>query len=95
MQREQNEQFRLADAPIRLVDTFRPRFINCQSVEWTFLTRRTDSSNPETEYEFLNNSSCVFAGYRSGTVNSNTVNSKFHLIRSFFKIFARFLSFHI
>ena len=32
--------------------------------------------------------------YRSGTVNSNTVNSKFHLIRSFFKIFARFLSFH-
>ena len=25
--------------------------------------------------------------YRSGTVNSNTVNSKFHLIRSFFEIF--------
>ena len=33
--------------------------------------------------------------YRSGTVNSNTVNSKFHLIRSFFEIFARFLSFHV
>ena len=32
--------------------------------------------------------------YRSGTLNSNTVNSKFHLIRSFFEIFARFLSFH-
>ena len=31
--------------------------------------------------------------YRSGTLNSNTVNSKFHLIRSFFEIFARFLSF--
>ena len=28
--------------------------------------------------------------YRSGTLNSNTVNSKFHLIRSFFQIFARF-----
>ena len=28
-------------------------------------------------------------------VNSNTVNSKFHLIRSFFGIFARFLSFHV
>ena len=27
--------------------------------------------------------------------NSNTVNSKFHLIRSFFEIFARFLSFHV
>ena len=33
--------------------------------------------------------------YRSGTVNSNTVNSKYHLIRSFFEIFARFLSFHV
>ena len=33
--------------------------------------------------------------YRSGMVNSNTVNSKFHLIRSFFEIFARFLSFHV
>ena len=32
--------------------------------------------------------------YRSGTVNSNTVNSKFHLIRSFFEYLARFLSFH-
>ena len=33
--------------------------------------------------------------YRLGTVNSNTVNSKFHLIQSFFEIFARFLSFHV
>ena len=33
--------------------------------------------------------------YRSGTVNSNTVNSKFHLIRSFFEILARILSFHV
>ena len=33
--------------------------------------------------------------YRLGTVNSNTVNSKFHLIRSFCEIFARFLSFHV
>ena len=35
------------------------------------------------------------SSYGSGTVNSNTVNSKFHLIRSFFEIFARFLSFHV
>ena len=33
--------------------------------------------------------------YRSGTLNSNTVNSKFHLIRSFFQILARILSFHV
>ena len=33
--------------------------------------------------------------YRSGTVNSNTVNSKFHLIRSFFEILATILSFHV
>ena len=33
--------------------------------------------------------------YRSGTVNSNTVNSKFHLIWSFFEISARILSFHV
>ena len=33
--------------------------------------------------------------YRSGTVNSNTVNSKFHLIGSFFEILARILSFHV
>ena len=31
-----------------------------------------------------------FFKYRSGTVNS-----KFHLIRSFFEIFARFQSFHV
>ena len=37
----------------------------------------------------------VSIDYRSGTVNSNTVNSKFHLIRSFCQIFARFLSFHV
>ena len=33
--------------------------------------------------------------YRSGTLNSNTVNSKFHLIRSFFEILATILSFHV
>ena len=43
----------------------------------------------------FNDSSLVLSSYRSGTVNSNTVNSKFHLIRSFCEIFARFLSFHV
>ena len=41
-------------------------------------------------HKHLNN-----AWYRSGTVNSNTVNSKFHLIWSFFEIFDRFLLFHV
>ena len=31
--------------------------------------------------------------YRLGPVNSNTGNSKFHLIQTFFKISATFLSF--
>ena len=35
------------------------------------------------------------ACYRLGTANSNTVNSKFHLIRSLDQVFARFLSFHV
>ena len=30
----------------------------------------------------------MFLGYRSGTVNSNMVNSKFHLIRSYCEIFS-------
>ena len=33
--------------------------------------------------------------YGSGTINSDTVNSKFHLIQSFCEIFTRFLLFHI
>ena len=41
------------------------------------------------------NEKMIKCHYRSGMLNSNTVNSKFHLIRSFFEIFARFLSFHV
>ena len=37
----------------------------------------------------------LFTLYRSGTVNSNTVNSKFHLIRSYCEYLARILSFHV
>ena len=33
--------------------------------------------------------------YRLGTVNLNTVNSKFHLIRSYCEYLARILSFHV
>ena len=33
--------------------------------------------------------------YRSGTVNLNTVNLKFHLIRSYCEYLARILSFHV
>ena len=41
------------------------------------------------------NTSDINRRYRSGMVNSNTVNSKFHLIRTFFEILARILSFHV
>ena len=37
----------------------------------------------------------IWCWYRSGTVNSNTVNSKFHLIRSYCKYLATILSFHV
>ena len=49
----------------------------------------------ENIYRSILRSSGSHFKYRSGTVNSNTVNSKFHLIRSFFEIFARFLLFHV
>ena len=48
--------------------------------------------NPRTNYTYF---MLLKTNYRSGTVNSNTVNSKFHLIRSFFEIFARLISFHV
>ena len=47
-------------------------------------------------YQLIYTEECSeFTWYRLGTVNSNMVNSKFHLIQSFFEIFARFLSFHV
>ena len=47
-----------------------------------------------TDWMFSYFVGCVVR-YRSGTVNSNTVNSKFHLIRSYCEYLARILSFHV
>ena len=51
----------------------------------------------ETIHEFsvvyFNNHTTPLS-YRLGPVNSNTVNSKFHLIQIFAEIVATFLSFH-
>ena len=47
------------------------------------------------KWYFIHTTSTMEALYRLGTVNSNTVNSKFHSIRSFFEIFATFLLFHV
>ena len=33
--------------------------------------------------------------YSSGIINSNMINSKFHLIQSFFEIFAKLQLFHV
>ena len=55
-----------------------------------------------TETEFINQTTCFNltntinkSRYRSGMVNSNTVNSKFHLIQSLLEILATILSFHV
>ena len=56
-----------------------------------FGTRRKFQFGTSEKFQFAYNQSI----YRLGTVNSNTVNSKFHLIQSFFEIFATFLSFHV
>ena len=54
------------------------------------------TKNPPPDMKTCQNcSERWICGYRLGTVNSNTVNSKFHLIQSFFEIFARFLLFHV
>ena len=57
---------------------------------------RTSELNLERIQNFLGSALAdTIMHYRSGTANSNTVNSKFHLIRSFNQDFARFLSFHV
>ena len=60
-----------------------------------FLNDIIDEKNIEQINSFILSIQPQRIKYRSGTVNSNTVNSKFHLIRSFCEIFARFLSFHV
>ena len=57
-----------------------------------FVNIRGKYTQPIQSYMFT---SFTTKHYRSGTVNSNTVNSKFHLIRSFFEILAGILSFHV
>ena len=44
---------------------------------------------------FFSRDSVESTEYRSDTANSNTVNSKFHLIRSLGEDLARFLLFHV
>ena len=66
-----------------------------------FLTATTGkcSNNVNKSYYVLIMFLTATTGKCSNNVNksyrSGTVNSKFHLIRSFFEIFARFLSFHV
>ena len=61
--------------------------------QMSLLARTMKTAFQHINYRLLHLDSKL--NYRSGTVNSNTVNLKFHLIRSFCKIFARFLSFHV
>ena len=67
-------------------------------IKGTHCKNRIHWKNHKVNYSTLNflcRQRSFISIYRSVTVNSNTVNSKFHLIRSFFEIFARFLSFHV
>ena len=58
-----------------------------------WILRKKQSSKPDIKS--LKVSTMVRSIYRSGTVNLNTVNSKFHLIRSYCEYLVRFLSFHV
>ena len=59
---------------------------------YNFLTKFNQIYN--SQYGFRKGHSCQ-EQYRSGTVNSNTVNLKFHLIQSYCDYLARILSFHV
>ena len=67
-----------------------------------FLNLRQSVIPPNTNiYDFLTSYKTLLRcvkkreeHYRSGTVNSKTINLKFNLIRNFFEIFAKFLLFH-
>ena len=55
----------------------------CFGIKWnSVLVKNGFYFFPQLELDFV-----VKLEYRSGTVNSNTVNSKFHLIRSYCEIF--------
>ena len=66
-------------------------FLTVLSQEGIKIERKSSLAQSSVEVMCLLKYFC----YRSGTVNSNTVNSKFHLIRSCCKYLARFLSFHV
>ena len=66
------------------------------TLESVFSTLSMSSDRLQALYKPLyHNQSDHVSNYRSGTVNSNMVNSKFHLIRSCCQYLARFLSFHV
>ena len=54
--------------------------------------RRRDSNGGDFSGNYMSKK-ITLINYRLGPVNSNTVNSKLHLIQTFFKISATFLSF--
>ena len=64
-------------------------------LNWLIIHAMLKNSPLKIGSQLLPSDALILAGYRSGTVNSNTVNSKFHFIRSFFEIFATFLLFHV
>ena len=85
----------LSQIAFQLVTTLRKwKLMNCK-LKWDITHRCNDNKLKENKYGTVNKNlsqlrTVLILYYRSGTVNS-----KFHLIRSFSQIFARFLSFHV
>ena len=71
----------------------------CLSIDQKTAVSVIISSFSKIPYSFIHTGeywpSVSVVRYRSGTVNSNTINSKFHLIRSYCDYLARILSFHV
>ena len=82
-----------------LIDLIQKTKAECDTIAEKIKTVE-HSCCPKDKEEHISLSQAIFDKwsrykYRSGTANSNTVNSKFHLIRSLDQVFARFLSFHV
>ena len=72
-------------------ETSGTKFLIYRGTEATFIKKTTKYRGKFKKKETVPNLMC----YRSGTVNSNIVNSKFHLIRSYCEYLSRILSFHV
>ena len=67
---------------------------SCPACVWQTDLHTGTAAVCEPALSLLHTTAAIYL-YGSGTVYSNTVKLKFHLIQSFFEIFAKFLLFHV